>query len=546
MLPTPDGGSAGRGSEAANPPPRLVVPDRCTLSALRTAFAREGYTRGRVARALGRRPPVPETRPAVYARRVSELDGLGTLVLLFRLGVPVGRAAAARALAPADLDVLFDSGLLEERGDQVASTVGVSHDAGLLLAHDAGPASGRSPAWHVLGVTPGSRTLAALTIRKRVRAALDVGTGCGIQALLAARHAERVVATDLNKRALIFTRINAGLNGLANVECRHGDLFAPVRDERFELVVSNPPFVVSPAADLMFRDAELPGDELSRQVVAEASDHLAKGGHATVLCNWIWSTGTHWSEPPREWLRGRGCDALLLHFTADDPLTYASKWTDDLDRWLAYYRRSHIERISLGAAVVRRAGPPGRIIALQASAAPLGDAGEQLLRVFAAADDATSDEALLDARFRLAEHQLTQTARYRRGRYAVETTLVSIPGAPLNAHAETDAIHVLARLDGTAPLSVVIERAARETRLDRARLQAAALRCLRRLYVRGFLIRERGQPEATSAFGTQGTVGAGRRDSSSASSSDSARRSGRRRRRQSSLASAAARPDRAS
>src|SRR6266540_2812138 len=99
VLPTPDGGSAGRGSEAANPPSRLVVPDRCTLSALRTAFAREGYTRGRVARALGRRPPVPETRPAVYARRVSELDGLGTLVLLFRLGVPVGRAAAARALA---------------------------------------------------------------------------------------------------------------------------------------------------------------------------------------------------------------------------------------------------------------------------------------------------------------------------------------------------------------------------------------------------------------------------------------------------------------
>ena len=76
--------------------------------------------------------------------------------------------------------------------------------------------------------------------------ALDVGTGSGVQALLAARHARRVVATDVNKRALLYAELNAALNGLENIEFRRGSLFEPAGGEYFDLVTCNAPYVVSP------------------------------------------------------------------------------------------------------------------------------------------------------------------------------------------------------------------------------------------------------------------------------------------------------------
>lgn len=59
-----------------------------------------------------------------------------------------------------------------------------------------------------------ARLLAALTVRRSIGTALDLGTGGGVQALLAARHSRRVVAVDVNPRALRYTAFNARLNGL--------------------------------------------------------------------------------------------------------------------------------------------------------------------------------------------------------------------------------------------------------------------------------------------------------------------------------------------
>ena len=88
---------------------------------------------------------------------------------------------------------------------------------------------------HVLGVGGASLTLSALMIPNPVDSALDLGTGCGIQALHAARHARRVVATDISERALELAALNARLNGVHNIEFRLGSLFDPVVGERFEI-----------------------------------------------------------------------------------------------------------------------------------------------------------------------------------------------------------------------------------------------------------------------------------------------------------------------
>ena len=101
---------------------------------------------------------------------------------------------------------------------------------------------------YVLGISPASTSLAQLTLRHDVATALDLGTGCGVQALHLAGHADRVVATDVNQRALDLARFNAELNEVADrVDVRNGSFFEPVAGERFDLISTNPPFVISPA-----------------------------------------------------------------------------------------------------------------------------------------------------------------------------------------------------------------------------------------------------------------------------------------------------------
>jgi methylase of polypeptide subunit release factors len=465
--------------------PQLAEPDAGTLAALRDALTRAGYEQGRIRAALGRRPPLPHTRREVVRRRLSEAGGLGTLIRLFHLGESVEAAEAVAALAPADPEALLEAGFLERAGDGVAARVALTAAAGLFFAHDHSDPSEPPASWHVL-LGAASHTLAALTIRRPARLALDLGTGCGVQALLAARHVEHVVATDVSARALCFTRINAALNDLQNVECRRGDLFEPVGGERFGLIASNPPFVISPDSELVFRDSGLPGDELSRRVVRGAQEHLEDGGHATILCNWIRPPDGHWAIPPRGWI-GEGCDGLLLQFTSVRPLEYAATWTDAFDRWLAYYREHNVEWISTGAVILRRRPGAGRIVAYQATGRPRANAGEQIVRILDA--EAVDEASLAAGRFRLVDHELQQEARYRDGAYTIELTGVSISGSPLNVRAEPDAVHALARLDGLLTVNEVIDRTAGETGLDRERIERATLTTVRRLYERGFLER---------------------------------------------------------
>jgi release factor glutamine methyltransferase len=113
---------------------------------------------------------------------------------------------------------------------------------------------------------------------------LDLCTGSGVLAIAAARAgARKVVAVDVSRRAVVAARLNARLNGV-RLDAVRGDLFAPVRGERFDLIVSNPPYIPS-AGD------RLPAHGLSRaweagphgrafldRICAEGPAHLVPGG----------------------------------------------------------------------------------------------------------------------------------------------------------------------------------------------------------------------------------------------------------------------------
>jgi HemK-related putative methylase len=111
---------------------------------------------------------------------------------------------------------------------------------------------------------------------------LDMGTGSGICAVFAARHARRVVAVDINPEAVRCAGINALLNHLEHkIDVRHGDLFAPVLAERFDIMLFNPPFLVGTPQD--DRDRAWRSNDVAQRFAADLGSHLKFGGFALVL-----------------------------------------------------------------------------------------------------------------------------------------------------------------------------------------------------------------------------------------------------------------------
>jgi HemK-related putative methylase len=111
---------------------------------------------------------------------------------------------------------------------------------------------------------------------------LDMGTGAGIGAIVAAGCGARVKAVDVNPVAVRCARINALLNGVEDrVEVRHGDLFEPVSGERFDVVLFNPPYLPGPPRDLL--DRAFRGGDVIDRFARGLAQHLAPAGFALVL-----------------------------------------------------------------------------------------------------------------------------------------------------------------------------------------------------------------------------------------------------------------------
>jgi methylase of polypeptide subunit release factors len=337
--------------------------------------------------------------------------------------------------------------------------------------------------------------LAHLTVRRGGERALDLCTGNGIQAILLAAHAERVVATDVNQRALAYTRLNAALNGVENVETRLGSFFDPVGGERFDLVVANPPYVVSPETAYLFRDGGMRGDGVSELVVRGLPQRLAPGAFACVLIAWALDPDDP-SERPRAWLEGSGCDAFLLHTSTDDPIETATLWNRDLadrpeayadalDRWLAYYRELGIERLGYACLVLRKRADGGDepatgwVEALQLPRQALRPAGRHVARLFETHDRLAGDAAglaLLDRRLRVADEAVvSRENRFHDGRWHAEApTLRLESGLPFTAELDPPTARLLAGLDGSQTLGQALAAAveavdAREEGLELAR-----------------------------------------------------------------------------
>ena len=491
-----------------SPPP---VADGQSLADLRALLERADFTTERIETTLGvGELSAAPGETAVHRRRLAGDDAFSTIARLFLLGDAVEASLVRAAFEPVTLESVTALGLLEAERDSVRATARLLPHGDYYLASDH-IAVEQSSDW-VAGIHAPSVTLAKLAVRRPVDATLDLGTGCGIQALLAAKHSARVVATDVNERALAFARFNAALNDVDVIDFRQGDLLEPIGDERFGLVVANPPYVISPDSTFAYRDSGRPRDSLCREVVRRVPEVLAEGAFAHILVSWVHARGDgdEWSEPLREWVLGTGCDAWLLHYRTDDPLAHAAGWLRPLandsqeeheaalDRWLDYLREQEIEAVGYGAIVLRRrSGTPNWVRLDEIPIERLEPATEHTLRIFAAEDylaALTDERALLEERFALVDaHRLEQVLVCREGRFEVESqTLALTEGLAFRAGLDRSTAMLIPHFDSHRRLADVLAAAEADLDVaedDRERYAAAALPVVRRLFELGFLVR---------------------------------------------------------
>lgn len=344
-------------------------------------------------------------------------DLLPTLGRLWVLGMPQPRAAVERALPRVGLEGAVALGLLRIDGDTVhpealirpQSFVDADGVGEWWIASDLDEIALGSalPADHVLGVGGASRTLAELIVPIPVEKALDLGTGCGIQALLVSRHAVAVIATDISSRALAFAELNAQLNGVRNIEFRLGSLFEPVAGETFDLIVSNPPFVITPRTtgvpEYEYRDGGLVGDALVEEVLRGAPAHLTSGGIAQLLGNWESRSDQRGLDRVGAWL-GADLDAWVIQREELSPLGYAELWIRDggtlprdaeftrlLTAWLDDFAERGVTAVGFGYILLRRPAPGAAVLRrFETIAQPVSNLG-RALGAGLAAHDALAD-----------------------------------------------------------------------------------------------------------------------------------------------------------
>lgn len=394
---------------------RSVVPDRDAADAVGRFLRRLGYDGDVITDLIG--DDVAEREEVVVAERRLSESPLESAIRLLYLELPVPERKMESRIAEALIAVGIvsrDAGTLVPQGRIVPVD-------DVLLASDGFTRDAEDPPDYVATYTPTARTCDLLTPRPRVRRALDVGTGSGIHALLAARHAKHVVAIDVNPRALAYTELNAGLNGLDNVECRRGSFFEPVDGETFGLITCNAPFVVSPESRWAYRDSGFRGDDVTAHVIAEAAEHLADDGYATLLGSWLIVDDQEPEERPLEWVKGIGCDVWILTALESDALEHAATWNESffadpaaymeaLERWTRYIGELGARGVGEGAILLHRRAGRTSVRIDEIDEDELEDADAQIRRAFGNRSR-VNGKTLLDVRLRrtmplVVEHEM--------------------------------------------------------------------------------------------------------------------------------------------
>ena len=134
-------------------------------------------------------------------------------------------------------------------------------------------------------LTPSGRIFLGTIPRGREGRYLELCAGSGIGALVGADSgADETWAVDITQRSTDFAHFNALLNGLDRVTALQGDLWDPVKGQRFDTIAAHPPYVPAPEPELIFRDGGEDGEQITRAILMGVHEHLAPGGVLQCTC----------------------------------------------------------------------------------------------------------------------------------------------------------------------------------------------------------------------------------------------------------------------
>jgi len=432
---------------------------------------------------------------------------LKTLMLLLLFGIPTDAAAARKAVDPVPLEALAEMGLLRLESGVATGTVALVPFENLVLAVDLQETLYKgAPSDLVLGMTRSTLELSNITVRRAVRNTLDFGTGSGIQAFLAAAHSDRVYGIDCSTRAVNFARFSAALNGIPNVEFIEGSGLDAVPGQRFDLIVANPPFAVTPERRFVYRDSGMHLDAFAESLVRRAPEFLEEGGVFQCQCDWVHISGSDWQHRLAAWVEGSGCDAWIIRQQTLLPAVYAEGWiraTEQEDharavrlceKWSAFYRQEKVEAISTGFICLRRASGRSNWVRIDDPPGEISDAsGESILLGFAMRDfleTARDDETLLMTKLRTSSdcRLLKEAAWTPKGWQGTKGKIALARGLAYAANIDAPIANLVAQCDGEQTLGKLLFEMAKELGVALELLTPATLPLVRQLIEHGFLL----------------------------------------------------------
>ncbi|MCA9131658.1 MAG: class I SAM-dependent methyltransferase [Planctomycetales bacterium] len=434
------------------------------------------YTAASLEHSLGTdmAPPPHHPQFSHFLQQTEIPTPFNILTRLFFLGSAV-KAEEARAVLPSWFcKTCLDSHLLIPARELLGPTALIVPCGNFLVAADLQLPGDADTEDYVLPVNQPSRHLLNFTIRRPVERTLDLCSGSALHGLDASKFSQRVVASDLSPRAEIFGRFNAALNRCPNLEFVSGDLFSAVADQRFDLILSNPPFVISPKLDATYRDNPQELDNFVRGLLQQAPEHLQEGGYLQMVCEWVEVSGEDWQARLRGWLQDRGCDVWVLQANRQRPDSYAqgrlretgsdSKQLEKSHRaWLKYFQENSVEAIYGGLIFLRRRqGGQNWFEVDQLTSNVQHAVGEAIQQGFRNRDllhDAAGNEALLSSRLRIAPGlSLEDKSHWQDGAWRLDSLVLRVEkDLPVAIGIDNNVRGLLERFDGGRSVAEAID-----------------------------------------------------------------------------------------
>ena len=294
-----------------------------------------------------------------------DISRLAILIRLFYFGMPVIHEVAITALGESLAQACIDTGMLAQTDDELVPNILIMPVGDLFVASDLQRMYLQDSLNYVPTLCEAAFNLHNTTVTGNFTSGLDLCSGFGLHAVAMQSQCQQVTATDLNPRAAEFAAFNAALNGQPPIEALTGNMLEPVADRTFDLIVSNPPFIINPDQITTYRFNPKPLDELFEVLIRSAHQHLNDGGVFQTIGEWVEFSGQDWEERLKTWTANSGCCVWVLTANRYLPSTYAdialrqsivdeAQRLAEVARWESYFQAASVEAIHGGLIFMRR------------------------------------------------------------------------------------------------------------------------------------------------------------------------------------------------